>query len=369
MAIFHVMLKTIKLSIRDRNFFIYTLLFPFVLILVLGTVLQNSFASDTVSEPVKVSYLKGQNQTLDQSFEQFTKMSTGKVIDFKATKNENKARERVKNGDIDALVILQQNKLQVVTSNPDADKKGIVDGYLNAFGKEYQLGTSLGKIDASKLALLAKQEPLSKDAIQVEKNKSGIHFSAFQYYAITIISLMMMFGVMSGMNIFRVEKAKHTNLRLLISPVSNAKIIMGNFLGALFVNVVGLFIMMNLTHFFFHVNWGSAPWLIFLCYFSLLLFSTAFGMSLDVFSNGNPAVSGLGNICVQLFAFIGGSYFPTSNTFVQNLSPIGWLNKGITNFLYAGNIIEIIWPIALNLALSIVLLIGVSLIIKRKEVY
>lgn len=92
-------------------------------------------------------------------------------------------------------------------------------------------------------------------------------------------------------------------------------------------------------------------------------------MAVDVFSNGNPAATGAASILVQVFAFLGGAYFPTGDGLMSKLSPIGWVRVGVRDVMYNNVISASFWPIALNISITLVLVVVMSYWIRRKEVY
>ncbi|WP_159101521.1 hypothetical protein [Listeria riparia] len=83
MMIFHIIFKTIKLTLRDKGYFLYMLIFPLALILVLGSVLQDSFSSDVKLDKMTVEYVVEQHSPIGDSFSQFAKTASGKQIVFK----------------------------------------------------------------------------------------------------------------------------------------------------------------------------------------------------------------------------------------------------------------------------------------------
>lgn len=92
-------------------------------------------------------------------------------------------------------------------------------------------------------------------------------------------------------------------------------------------------------------------------------------MAVDVFSNGNPAANGAAMLLIQVFAFLGGAYFPTGDGLMSKLSPIGWVRVGVRDVLYNHDLAAAAFPIAVNLLITVVLVVAMSFWIRRKEVY
>ncbi|WP_260447240.1 ABC transporter permease [Listeria newyorkensis] len=368
MMIFHIMLKAIKLTLRDKGYFLYMMIFPLALILVLGSVLQDAFSSDVELDKMTVEYTVQKDSPVGKAFSEFATGASGKQVTFKEADSAKAGKDAVVNGDAVGFVDVKDD-LTVTTNAPSQIEMSVLDGYLDGFAAQYRLASTIIKVDPTQASVLQNPPKASDSAIQVEKLASGNNISAFEYYAIAMIAMVMMFGINSGINVFREEKVRHTDVRLFIAPIKKSTAIIGNFLGAIFMQTMSLILLMVISNLFFGVHWGDYALVIFVIYFSLLFLSVALGMAVDVFSNGNPAANGAATILIQVFAFLGGAYFPTGDGLMSKLSPIGWVRIGVRDVLYNHDVAAAVFPIGLNLLITAVLVVGMSLWIRRKEVY
>ncbi|EUJ32638.1 ABC transporter permease [Listeria cornellensis] len=368
MMIFHIMLKAIKLTLRDKGYFLYMMIFPLALILVLGSVLQDAFSSDVELDKMTVEYTVQKDSPVGKAFGEFATEASGKQVTFKEADSAKAGKDAVANGDAVGFVDVKDD-LTVTTNSPSQIEMSVLDGYLDGFTSQYRLASTIIKVDPMQASVLQNPPKASDSAIQVEKLASGNNISAFEYYAIAMIAMVMMFGINSGINVFREEKVRHTDVRLFIAPIKKSTAIIGNFLGAIFMQTVSLILLMVISDLFFGVHWGKYALVIFVIYFSLLFLSVAIGMAVDVFSNGNPAANGAATILIQVFAFLGGAYFPTGDGLMSKLSPIGWVRIGVRDVLYNHDVAAAVFPIGVNLLITAVLVVGMSLWIRRKEVY
>lgn len=366
--IFHIMLKAIKLTLRDKGYFLYMMIFPLALILVLGSVLQDAFSSDVELDKMTVEYTVQKDSPVGKAFSEFATGASGKQVTFKEADSAKAGKDAVANGDAVGFVDVKDD-LTVTTNAPSQIEMSVLDGYLDGFAAQYRLASTIIKVDPTQASVLQNPPKASDSAIQVEKLASGNNISAFEYYAIAMIAMVMMFGINSGINVFREEKVRHTDVRLFIAPIKKSTAIIGNFLGAIFMQTMSLILLMVISNLFFGVHWGDYALVIFVIYFSLLFLSVALGMAVDVFSNGDPAANGAATILIQVFAFLGGAYFPTGDGLMSKLSPIGWVRIGVRDVLYNHDVAAAVFPIGLNLLITAVLVVGMSLWIRRKEVY
>ncbi|WP_088816254.1 MULTISPECIES: ABC transporter permease [Listeria] len=367
--LFHIIKKQVKLSLRDKSFFIFMLIFPIALIFVLGSVLQNAFTDDSDLGKMNIVYALQADANMNTAFATFANEASTKSVTFKQVDGVKAGEAKVKNGDATAFIQVKENDLRVVTNSPGTVEKARLDGYINAFASQYQLAVTTAKVNPTQMNGVMALNDVPKDAISVQKLKTSDNVSSFQYYAIALIGMTMMFGMMSGVNAFRIEKLKHTDIRLLIAPLRKEVAITGNFIGELVVQAISLVLLMTVSQLFFDVNWGNAFLIIAAVYFSLALFSVSFGMAIDVLSNGNAAGAAVSSIIVQIFAFLGGAYFPMISPTIQKLSPIGWANISIRDILYNGQLSAAIMPIVINVGFAILFIGLIAITQKRKEVY
>ncbi|EUJ33473.1 ABC transporter permease [Listeria floridensis FSL S10-1187] len=365
--IFHIMKKQVKLAVRNKNYIIFTLIFPLALIFVLGNVLSASFSEDQSPVKLQIAYEKAGTGTLHQAFTEFAKQAGSKDVRFIAVKSEKNGKAKVASAKYSAFVATDNDKLTVFTNYPQTMEKTVIDSYISAFSSQYSLIKGTAAIAPGEVEKVMQAVKIPKDAIQVDETDSSKAMSSFEFYAIAMISMTMMLGVTFGINSYRIEKVKHTDIRLVAAPIRKLEVMTGNFLGEFAIQIVGLIILMLVSQFLFGVNWGSYAIFIFLVYFSLALFSVFLGMALDIFTNGNPAVAGASTIIVMILAFIGGSYFPMISPTVQMFSPIGWANISVRELLYNHNLSAMFLPILGNLGLTIILLGLVVWHQKRRE--
>ncbi|EUJ21351.1 ABC transporter permease [Listeria aquatica] len=364
--IFHNLAKQIKLTLRDKNYFIFTLIFPVALIFVLGNLLSGSFSQDA-SVKLQIVYEQNGSSQLGQAFEQFAKAAGSKNVTFTAVKSEAAGKKKVRNGQATAFVRTENEELSVATNYPDSVEKVMLDSYIGAFSSEYSFIKGTAQINPAQIEKAVQQVKLPKEAIVTEKVSDSSHISSFEYYAIGMISMTMMMGLAYGINSYRSEKLRNTAVRLETAPVRKTQILFGNFLGELAVQVLALIILMLVSQFIFGVQWGEYGIFIFAIFLSLGIFSVFLGMSLDIFSNGNSAIAGASTIIVNIFAFIGGAYFPMISPTVQKFSPIGWANISSREILYNHDLSAMIIPITMNLGMTFILLLLVLFVQKRRR--
>ncbi|MBC1922438.1 ABC transporter permease [Listeria grayi] len=366
--IWHILKKSVKLGMRDRSYVIYMLLFPLALMFVLGSALQNSFSENIKLDKLTIAYQADTKTQMGKAFATFAKKADSNRVAFRPM--EAQAGERaVKNGKVTAVVKTDAKTLHVVTNNPDVVENSVLQNYLQAFTANYQVVNGVMRVDPSKIKLALQSAQVDENAITVHKLSSSKNVSSFQYYAIALIALSMMFNFYSGTYVMRGEKTRHTIGRIYTAPVKKQALIVGNFLGELVILALILAVLMIVSQFVFHVEWGNHILIVSLTYFTLGILAILLGMTVDMISNGNPVITGAGGMLIQVFAFMGGAYFPTNGAAMEKFSPLGWASNSVKQILYNHEPNAAMLPILLNLSIGIGLIILMTLWQNRKEVY
>lgn len=336
--------KDLKQLLRNRSTYLWLLLFPLLLVTILGNVLSSQFGiSATAKQQVKVLYLKSDDQLASHGIKQFSQKADSSLITFKPIGETKTAKKRVTNGQATAWIRIKEKHLQVFTHNSEQVQNTILTAYLNQFLNQAALGTTL----KSKIA--DNQQP--KMQVKIIKKQQQHLPSAFQYYLIAMIGMNCLLAVGWGTDLFAGERRNKTWQRIKSTPVSNNEFLIGKVGANLIIRSLALLFLMLIGHFWFAVNWGTAFGSVFLAYASLMLFSLLFGAAIDVVSNGSEVVDGVVNMGMQVLIFVGGGYIPVSDR-TAAFSPLGWVLKTVRNAVYGGQTRFIWHSIVVNLFLS-----------------
>lgn len=94
MNIIAIALKEMKSDLRDKRAFIFMILFPLALVLILGTALSQAFNNDMTIDDSYVLYKMDTSNEASAAFEQFAAHAEKSGIHFKALKKDQDGKKK-----------------------------------------------------------------------------------------------------------------------------------------------------------------------------------------------------------------------------------------------------------------------------------
>ena len=167
----------------------------------------------------------------------------------------------------------------------------------------------------------------------------GTEFTSYEYYSIVIIPFCLLMGVTSVVYAAADEKRMKTAYRYMIAPISKAALIWSKFFSCVIAFTICGVIVLLLSRLLFHLPVGNnfaALSLLLLCEsITISGLGLFFGLAIKSFT----VIQNFLNLPIVIFGFLGGAFFPVGSvnpvlSFIINLSPLTWINKGIIFCLY-----------------------------------
>lgn len=170
----------------------------------------------------------------------------------------------------------------------------------------------------------------------------GRDFTSYEYYSIVMIPFCLLMGITSVAYAAVDEKRMKTSYRYLIAPISKSSLIISKFLSCVIVLTVCSIIVLLISRLMFHlpVN-GNMVYLIILLLCESIAIS-GLGLFFGLASKNFATIQNFLNLPIMIFGFLGGAFFPVSSpnpilSFIVNLSPLTWINRGIMYCLYVSD--------------------------------
>lgn len=366
LPVWHMTLKELK-TLRDIKMALLMLVSPLATVLLLGTMLTSIFNSSTPIGDVTVLYKN--DSRLAALWEDFVAQAgeSGIVLEPAASPDADGIAE-VENNRYVGYAELTDDGIHYYGSSRSTVESDIAESVIAAFADRYRLASEI-----------AKGDPALVETIMA--SRSGEHVvdrslaadrlpSAMDYYAVAMLTLIIMFGALNAAGLIDLERTRHTAIRLMASPITKGQIFAGKILGSLLQNVIYVIVVVLVCKYMFHVYWGDNLGLVFVVLMSQIVFVVSLGLGLGYLIKGKASGAVLMTI-IQLAAFFGGSYFPLEGVtgvmrVIVSLSPLEWTNSAILQLIYANNGAAALQAIGLNIGFSIALL-GVALLIMRKR--
>lgn len=369
MNIWHIAAKEIKRDFRDVRTFIFMLAFPIVLMLILGSALSNAFNSTIEIGEMKVLYKDTSSGPFSPYFESFAKEAGKSGIQFERAAAEVDGVKEVEDNRYTSYLEITGQGVRLYGSPKSSIESNIVQGVLSTFVDQYNVATEVAKVDP-KAAAAVFGTPGTNKYIQETALNSARQPGAMDYYAVTMTTMIALYGAMSASFLVQGERNRRTGDRLLAAPISKAEIFIGKVLGSMITNSFCLLIVVLFSKYAFHAYWGDNIFQVIPVLATEVLLAVSFGLGVSYMAGGAARMVVL--VVVQVASFLGGAYFPTDNAegignLVTHFSPLRWANDAMTQIIYANDFSAAIPAISLNVVLAALFLLVASVSMRRRE--
>lgn len=350
----------LKLLSKTKVFYLKLILFPCVLILILGNMFGNSSSKLTT---FNVAFYSEDSAIIQNS----EKLSLGEtlrddvlkskaakaIFNLKNVNSYDEGEKLVKDKKAAAFIYVPKNftrayidntKMSIVLigdNNKQIDK-GIVKNLLDRFNRSIETIrieeteikdniTSGDKINTDKLqSIISKIKNTGIDADEITKvstNKNAKPIDVMQYESIAMI---VMFSILTSFELAHNivdDKLNNTQFRIKSTPTLDIQYALGKVLGMILAIVVQMSVVMLISHVAFGVYWGNI--------FDIILTTLSYGFAIGaiVFCAGAVAkdqmsISSFAPIILYGFSFLGGSFMsvdslPSSLQMIQQIIPNG----------------------------------------------
>jgi len=196
--------------------------------------------------------------------------------------------------------------------------------------------------------------------------------SSLDYYAVAMLTLIIMYGTNTGLYGIAGEKNLKTRDRILASPVKKYEFLVGKTLGGIFATTLQVIIVIAFSKYVLKTNWGEDIFTIFLIVLSLIIMAISLGVGLGFIFKKENVASGILNFVIPVMCFLAGAYVPIevigNHTFesITYLSPLRWTNKAIFQIIYNSDYSKVFPAITINISIAAVFLIICSILFRRE---
>lgn len=355
MLLFQLIKKESLQIFRNRTALIMMVVFPILMILILSFAFKSSFSTTTAVPKLKVHYqLEGEKTAYQEGFVTFLK-SLHKELGLEAKPSKNLAADKqdVKEGSLTAVLEVKPNQtIKVTTNRINQQNADLINMLVNTYVENAKTYDSIETLYPK---LLAKVKTRTVDYVTVRSTKANKNMTSSDYFAISMVTMITFYGIMSAMNLVLVDYQKGTLSRIRLTGVSSINVLLGKLIGGMFATGVQLTLLYLFTRFAMQVNWGDRPLAIMGLIGSLVYLSTAIGIGLASGIRNDVFLIAASNVVIPIFAFLGGSYIPLSvfNSALLNqlamISPIKWMNDSLFYLIFGGSFN----PIAISLGVNV----------------
>jgi len=212
--------------------------------------------------------------------------------------------------------------------------------------------------------------PLIESNISVVESPLGNRVpGAIDYYAVTMLVMILMFAGTNGLNVFEKGLFSQTGARTLTTPVSKPALIGGLLAAATVTAYIQGMITFLFSWAVYGVYWGERIHLVLLTLFGVTLFSQVFAIFMILLLKSPNAAMGGMQCIIWVMTFVAGGYVKIDFGEMNNVfqySPNSLAHTVIFGSIFGGNETKMMSDLALLFVYSAVLFILAFLLGKRR---
>lgn len=375
MRILRIIIKEFKQRMRDNKVNALMVLFPIVLIVVLGAAFSREFDNSIALKDEKVLYkvdVRENAQFTDALDSFFSALSEQTGIVFEQAVDIEAAMTDTENHTYSALVHVTENPLQInLYKNERAGfSTTLMENALDGFIKSYDAMAVIADVNP---AAFSKPEFQGQNAhVRISSLDKKEQPGSTDYYAITMLTLVLLYSSITGFWCIRGEIEQKTAPRILCSPTHSYELLTGKVIGNILVTIVQGFLVVIFSKWVLNANWGQDLISVALIIISYAVMAISLGVSLAFLIRSSEVASGILNTLIPVLAFFGGGYVPLSamsETFskIGMASPVYWINTALFKIIYDADYSGMIVSLCINIGLATLFIIISALFSKRGD--
>lgn len=377
MNVFLATLKNGTLQIwRDKSAIIMLVIFPIVLIFVLGNALE-AFVNPSSSLPEARLGLVMQDQGIaGQMLEEF--LSGEEVSSYieVSLMTEEEALAALEADALDSVLLARSG----YTLSFISGERGMLEllrrgnstaaSIISLFVDGYQQIAAAGVTRGVQGSLNLDREALERDMLQKLPLKGNAP-RAMDYYAITMTVMILLYTGMSTLGLADEFLFSSRGSRIAQSPASKGPLLGGILLSGICAALLQGVTVVVFSGLVFGANWGENPLLVLGVIFAMALFAQGLSLFLIAVSGSQRFASSISYGLIWIVTFVSGGYMPMSfgetMDSIFHYTPNSLAQSILFGSIYGGNEGRIGWYFALLLLMGSALLALSILFLRRKK--
>ncbi len=304
---FNIVIKETKEFIREKTSLFFFVLFPVLLVFLLGNLLDETDIAESAIGKLQIEY---QIDTADPyqaaAIEGFLDaMKNEATVTFQRTEDFEKAKQAAGKDDITAAVRFSGNPLKIqVYEGTDQVKNRTVQAIMNGFIQNNKTSTAVYNTAPESLIEF---KTVNTD-YTVEKDL-GVERSMIDYYAVSMVVMIAFMSMMVGANAFLSERENKTINRMIIAPQNRCSMFLQKVCGMAPQALLQVSIIMILSVVVFKASYGAtliSNLYLFFLFFVITFCMLSLGAIVGLLFKLSPFVIVMPVVWIMMF--LGGTY-------------------------------------------------------------
>ncbi len=374
MKILLIILKEIKQNVRNFKSNAMMVLFPIVLIIILGASFSGMFDNTIDLGEVSVLYTideKAGGPVFETAFNSFCEgMSEETGIKFEETKDFSAGMTGIENNRYNAYFHITGEPVRVdmYKNERRGFSASIVENAMKSFLDTY-----------TTMSVIAQHDPAAHSSQLDSADESHVSLRSLDrkrqpgstdYYAITMLTLILLYSSLTGFWNIRGEIEEKTAARILCAPTTNYQLLAGKVLGDILITILQGLVVVLFSKFVLKAYWGEDMFTVAVLIISYSIMAVSIGVALAYLIKNGESANGILNTIIPILVFLGGGYVPLSVMGLSisrfsDLSPVKWINSALLGIIFDGDYTKVAASIGINLGIAILTITFSAIFSKR----
>lgn len=370
------MKKEIIQFFKSKTNVIAMLIFPIVLIFVMGKSLDGLMSMDKNIFSGKIIYFNIEDASGNKNLQPFYDFSVQFQKDTEAefieNTNHKEAIELVNKNEAICFINVGKEDIKYFRNeNEESTESKVFRNLYAQYMKKYIFIHSTSKSEPQKVPQIlnaqnntrVKSEGISYDEV-----------NSFTYYTFVELTLIILYiSTITSISMYK-ENTLHTMTRLKTSSIKKINIIISKIALGIVIGIMQIILVYITSTKLFGVNWGQKLIYIFVVLISFIIFSSVLGISISMIFADQKTAYTLTNMLIIVMGFLGGSYVPLClvksariTSFLCQLVPNYWVNIALLGLKYNVDTSYYISAINISLGGAVLMIVLGKIISKLKE--
>ena len=343
-----ILLTLIKKEIiqffRSKSDVIIMLIFPVILIFVMGKSLNGLMGMEKDIFNDKIIYYRvnapiENEQDLQRFYDFMIHFEKNTNVKFIENSNYNEATRDVNNNKAICFIDIYDNDINYFRNEKkESTESKVFRNLYEQYMKKYTFLQSIYKSNPQQIKNVLDYE------IKIFLINEGINakeVNSFTYYTFAILVLIILYISSLTSTAMYKERFLHTMTRLKVSNTKKINILLSKIALGIIVGVLQIIIVYISSTKFLKVNWGENLPYIFMVLMSLVVFSSVLGIFMSMIFSDQKTAYTVNNILIIIMGFLGGSYVPMCliksvrvTSFLAQIMPSYWANISLLGLSY-----------------------------------
>ena len=362
-----------KRTVRDKMFTLIMLVFPFLLIWVLGSAFSGIMGGgDDVSEPsihASILYTITEDSQMSDLFEEHM-TGANEYFSMKRFDDQEEGKNKIKYHENDAYVIVGADKITVYKNSYYNFNASMGELIIKAFADDYNLMYEIANTDPAALTRVGDVTGSGfTEEVSFDRDRTP---GSMDYYGVSMSTMFIFYGMIFLGTYFAGNRLNKTEGRIKASPANILSYQWGTALGNVVLMILQAVFIIGAGLIVFKVYWGDALGIGLLVILAETLMVSAMGTVLGLTMKNEGAIAGIAQIVIPAIVFLGDGYVEIGGggtvQAIKKLSPMYWINHGIFDAIYLNEHRTAYISIAISLGVAVVCTAVIALLnVKRNR--